>query len=341
MHLKWFGCARRFLTAGIVLTAVGVINVGDTAGNWPVPDMQYVHAAQDTFGELDPFTGELTTPADDIGAGQSTGQTASEKVWITSDMYYDREKKLFGYSAGDEDVYATVADGMIVRGTVYIQIPENLTATLYLDGYSAAFTGGELETPGSYTLEISDNGQTTQLFSYWIVNGATNQVLNYTMPEGFRLTNATRNGEATNWSRDFINMSEEGHYIVSYECTKTEVPYTLDVTVDTTPPTLVLDGVDETGKARGPVAITEKAEEDTLIVTKDGKEYSLVMSRVLTQTGRYVVTVTDPAGNSTVYPFAIMLYLDRNGAIFGILFLGVVITVVALFMYYKKHLRVR
>ena len=66
-----------------------------------------------------------------------------------------------------------------------------------------------------------------------------------------------------------------------------------------------------------------------------------MMSRVLTQTGRYVATVTDPAGNTATYPFTIMLYLDRNGAIFGILFLVVVIAVVALFVYYKKHLRVR
>ena len=351
VHGKWLGCVRRFLAAGIILTAFGVIPCGVKVEEPSTEQRQYggavqlaqsravlhVQAAQDTFGELDSFTGELMTPADDAGAGQTT----SNKVWITGKMYYDREKKLFGYYAGDEDVYATVADGMIVRGTVNIQIPENLTATLYLDGYPAEFTGGELETPGSYTLEITNAGQTTQLFSYWIVKGITNQVLNYTMPEGFRLTDATRNGEAANWSRNFIDMTEEGRYIVSYECTKTGEPYTLDVTVDTTPPTLVLEGVDEKGKARGPVAITGKAEEDTLVVTKDGKEYSMVMARVLTQTGRYEATVTDPAGNSTVYPFAIMIYLDRNGAIFGLLFLGVVITVVALYVYYKKHLRVR
>lgn len=347
--LRWLKGARGLLAAGIVMTAFGLAPGGAAIGNlsveqgkqvWFAQPVLHAQAAQDTFGELDPFTGEMIVP-DGTDANSGTGQAVSNRVWVTDNMYYDREKKLFGYYAGDEDVYATVADGMIVRGTVNIQIPENLGTTLYWDGYSAAFTGGELETPGSYTLEISDNGKTTQLFSFTIVKGITNQVLNYTMPSGFRLTNATRDGEATGWTRNYIDMSEEGRYIVSYECSKTGVPYTLDLTVDTTPPALVLEGVDEDGKARGPVAITGKAETDTLVVTKDGKEYSTMMSRVLTQTGRYVATVTDPAGNSTVYPFTIMLYLDRNGAIFGILFLVVVITVVALFVYYKKHLRVR
>ena len=321
---------RRLFAAGIVLTAFGVIPCGGKLEN------PFVMRAQaDTLVELDSFTGEALQTED------GTGEAVLGRVWITNTMYYDTKQKLYGYYAGDEDVYANVADGMIVRGTVSIQIPDYLTATLYLDGYSVAFTGGELETPGSYTLEITDNGQTTQLFSFTIINGVTNQVLSYSMPEGFRITDAKRDGEAISWTRNFVDMATEGRYIISYECSKAMAPYTLDVTVDTTPPTLVIEGLDEKGRARGPVAISGKADSDTLVVLKDGEEYSTALSRVLTQTGKYVATVTDPAGNATSYSFTILLYLDRNGAIFGILFLAVVIAVVALFIYYKKHLRVR
>ena len=288
----------------------------------------------EVFGQLDSFTGELLDEN-----GKTTSQAV--KTWITGTMYYDSEKKAYGYYAGDEDVYATVADGMIVKGKVSITIPDHVTSKLYWEGYSGDFPGGSVSVPGSYTVEITNGGVTTQLFSFMIANSETNSVLSYTMPEGFRIARASMDGSEISYTRNFVDMAKEGHYVISYECAKTGIPYTLDVTVDTTAPTVVLEGLDEDGKARGPVAITQVDEKDTLTVTRNGDEYSTMMSKVLTQSGRYVVTITDNAGNSTEYPFTIMIYLDKNAWIFSLLFLLVVITVASLFVYFKKHLRVR
>ena len=313
---------RAALAVGVILAAVGWSPCKAQASDYEV------------FGQLDSFTGELLD-----SAGKSSSQAA--KTWITSTMYYDSEKKAYGYYAGDEDVYATVADGMIVKGKVSIVIPENVSSKLYWEGYSADFPGGSVSVPGSYTVEITQSGVTTQLFSFMITNNETNKILSYTMPEGFHVTKATMDGTEISYTRNFVDMSKEGHYIVSYECAKVGTSYKLDVTVDTTAPTVVLEGVDDDGKARGPVAITEVNEKDTLKVLKNGEEYSTMMSKVLTQSGRYVVTISDTAGNSTEYHFTIMIYLDKNAWIFSLLFLLVVITVVALFVYFKKHLRVR
>ena len=73
----WIRCARGILTTGILLTA------------WIAQPlyMQHVQASQDTFGELDSFTGELIAPADG-GSGAGTGQTGSGRIWITDTMYY-------------------------------------------------------------------------------------------------------------------------------------------------------------------------------------------------------------------------------------------------------------
>lgn len=289
---------------------------------------------KEVYGQLDSFTGELLN-----SDGKNATQAA--RTWITNIMYYDSEKKAYGYYAGDEDVYATVADGMIVKGKVSITIPSHVTSKIYWEGYSGDFPGGSVSVPGSYTVEITNGGVTTQLFSFMIVNSETNRVLSYTMPDGFRITKATMDGTEVSYTRNFVDMAKEGHYLVSYECAKTGIPYTLDVTVDTTPPTVVLEGIDDDGKARGPVAITNVNEKDTLTVTKNGNEYNTMMSKVLTQSGRYVVTITDKAGNSTEYQFTIMIYLDKNAWIFTILFLLVVSAVTILFVYFKKHLRVR
>ena len=319
---KWL---RRILAAGIVATALGTV--------WG----PRVHA-QETFGRLDSFTGELMDEGEE---GSTSGKNNSTITQITDNMYYDAEKGAYVYGIGDEEVYATVADGMIVRDKVSVKIPEAVTAKLYWNGYSADFPGGSLSQLGSYTVEATYNGETKQLFSFTIVNSETNQVLNYTMPEGFRIKKATLEGSEVPYTRKFVDMAKEGHYFINYECAKAGLSYTLDVIVDTTPPTIVLDGVDEDGKARGPVAITQKVDKDDLTVTRNGEEYKTMLSKVLTQNGRYVVTVTDKAGNSTEYRFVIMVYLDKNAKIFGLLFLVVVVVVIGVFVYYKKHLRVR
>ena len=293
--------------------------------------------AQAVYGELDSFTGERM---DIVGSGDSA-RAVTSVTWITDQMYYDTDKKQYGYYAGDEDIYATVADGMVVRSKVEIQIPDSVACVLYRNGHSGEFTGGTIEEPGSYTLGITQDGNTVNLFSWTIVTGMTNEVLNYTMPSGFEITAATRDGEVTDWSLEYVDMSAEGRYIISYECVRTGIPYTLDLTVDRTPPVLAIEGVDEDGKARGPVAVAKTDENDTLTITKDGEEYNTTLTRVLTQSGRYVATVTDIAGNRTEYPFTIMIYLDRNGVIFLILFLLVAAAVGALFVYFKKHQRAR
>ena len=161
------------------------------------------------------------------------------------------------------------------------------------------------------------------------------------MPEGFRITDVKRDGENVNWSRTYVDTSAEGRYLITYECPKTSVSYTLDVTVDTTPPELVLLGVDESGRARGPVSIEGKGERDTLTVTKNGEPMSMLLSYTLTQSGRYVATITDEAGNSNAYSFAIMVYLDKNSRIFVVMFLAAVAAVAGIFFYHRKHLRVR
>ncbi len=297
-----------------------------------------VHA-EETFGQLDSFTGELTDKRD--GSGNSSEKSNDTITWITDNMYYDAEKKAYVYTIGEEKVYATVADGMVVKDKVSIKIPDTVSGKLYWQGYSVDFPGGNISQKGNFSVEATYDGVTKQLFSFTIIGNETNQILNYTMPEGFRITKATLDGTEIQYTRKFVDMAKEGHYVIGYECSKTGVSYMLDTIVDTTPPTVVLEGVDDDGKARGPVAVTQKVDKDDLTITRNGEEYKTMLSQVLTQNGRYVVTVTDAAGNSTEYRFVIMVYLDKNAKIFGLLFLLVVVVVIGVFVYYKKHLRVR
>jgi len=319
---------RRLKTAVAVAALVGML--GFDGGATVAADFDY-------YGQLDSFTGERVADAE----GTSEMQTASNNVWLSETMYYDLEKRLYGYPAGTATVYATVADGMLVRDRVTISLPDGLPVTVYKDGTELAFTGGELSERGSYTVHAADGGQVGRLFEFTILSHDTNQIAGYNMPDGFRITGATRNGDEINWSMGFVDMSEEGDYSVDYECSRTQIKYNLNVTVDTTPPEITLVGVDEDGKARGPVTITDKGEYDTLAITKDGEPYTLLMTYTFTQSGRYVVTVIDEAGNISNYPFTIMIYLDRNGWIFVLLFVAVIFGAVVYVHYHRTHLRIR
>ncbi len=333
---KIFRGRRRFLKAGAGIAVSLVLSAVVTC--MPIASHVAYAGEGDVFGQIDPFTGKLiTTEEEETG----TVEEVTEKTWISESCYYDPGRGMYGYYAGLSDVYASVANGMIVRERVNIQIPGDMDAILYNYAYPSVFTGGEVTEPGEYTLEVTSDGVTRQLFSFTITPLYTNSILNYNMPEGFRILSAERDGKIINRSRSFVDMSEEGEYDITYECARTGAEYTLHLVVDTTAPTLEILGIDEFGKARGPVDITGKSEQDTLYIERDGEAQNMILTSTLTQSGKYVVKVTDPAGNSRSYPFTIMIYLDRNGIIFALLLVLVIIALGAFIYYKRNNLKVR
>ena len=344
MALKMgFRGLRIAAAAGIATFALGILPLGPAdglltkEGGAALRALAAESSSDEVFGRVDTFTGEK------ISEEQSEGQTSqiSQNVWITDNMFYDPEKKAYGYYVGEEIVYANVADGMIVRDKVTVTVPDGVAVAFYRNGEEIEYPTGGISDRGNYTVRMTTGEQARSLFSFTIVGSSTGQILNYSMPDGLRITNVTRDGETVNWSRKFVDMSQEGYYVVEYECPQTQISYTLNVTIDTTPPQLVLEGVDENGKARGPVTIAGKGEYDTVSITKDGEEYKMILSHTLTQSGRYVVTAVDEAGNISTYPFTIMIYLDRNGWIFLLLFLAVILGAVAYVYYHRTHLKIR
>ena len=79
----------------------------------------------------------------------------------------------------------------------------------------------------------------------------------------------------------------------------------------------------------------------SISIARDGKEFPMVVSYVLTQSGKYVVTVTDKAGNSSEYQFIIMIYLDSYGVILLIILILIIIAVGVYIYYTRTHLKTR
>lgn len=292
----------------------------------------------DTYsGELDPFTGEPVTK--NTASGEVT--TLSNRKMITDKMYYDFSVGQFAYPVdnGLLDVYSSAADGMIMTEPVQISIPDGVTLMVYRDGVLEDTTM-EYREKGGYTVRALINNNEIELFSFMIVGSRTGAVSAYQLPAGFRVDSVTVDGQEREHTRNSVDMIEEGYYDIQYRCERTDVRYSLMVTVDHTPPHVVFTGIDEDGKARGPVSWDGLEMGDTLLVYKDGAEF-LHENNKLTQSGRYEVLVSDEAGNTVDQIFTILIYLDRNGFMFvGILVL-VIGGLVGYLIWHRKHMKVR
>jgi hypothetical protein len=133
-------------------------------------------------------------------------------------------------------------------------------------------------------------------------------------------------------------MNEDGFYRVQYECARNGMSYTLQTTVDHTPPTLALENV-VNGLARGPVDISDLEEGCKIGITLNGGDMSY--RNELTLSGDYEIILQDPAGNLTNYAFSILVYFDVNSLVFfGLVVLLIAGTGVYLYME-RKNMRVR
>ena len=294
-------------------------------------------ALADESGRVDSFTGEPIDYYEDTGI---TYEDQSRRA-ITNNCFYDYSIGCFVYPVGTglSEVTASVADGMIVNSPVTITVPAGMSYALLRYGTETEFDG-TVRSTGEYTFQVNTGDRVTNLFTFTIVGSSTGIISSYRMPEGFRIKSVTKDGADADWSGTYISMEEEGQYYIEYMCEKTELNYYLSVFIDHTPPQIVLEGLKEDGKARGPVTITGLQEGDRVAITKDGENFKTISNK-LTQAGRYELTVVDNAENSITYQFIIMIYLDTNGIVFFLVIAAVIGAVVAYILIKRKNLRVR
>jgi len=288
-------------------------------------------------GELDPETGEIPGRASSFSDG---GRTE-----ISPGMGYDavREQFVFALTDGTE-LFCSAADGMIVTGRVILNYSGPFALTVYRNGATVDMTGsGELRDPGVYVVAVGSE-TASRICSFTLLGSSTNMIHSYTVPEGFLLRGAERDGQEIEYSRYTVEMEQEGKYVVRYRCPLIDMDYTLSVTIDRTPPNLILSGtVGRDGGVHSAVEVLGLEPGDTLYVTRDGEgmRVNAADDVVLTETGAYTVTAADAAGNTVSYDFTIMLYLNTNAVVFILLFAAVVASIFIYAFWKRKTLKVR
>ena len=295
---------------------------------------------EDSFtysGEIDPETGS---------APGSAAVTQDGRVELSPDMSYDRAREQFVYPLADgTELFSSTADGMLVTGRVTLEYGGPSALMVYRNGETVDITGaGEILTPGVYVIAVGADSA-ARVLSFTLLGASTNQIRSYTVPDGFILRGAQRDGEEIEYSRYTVEMEEEGQYVIRYRCPAIDRDYTLTVTVDRTPPDLRLAGrVGSDGRVHSAVEISGLSAGDTLYVTHDGEPIGLNLDEgkaTLKDTGYYSVTAADAAGNTVTYEFTIMLYLNTNAVVFILLLIAVVASIFIYAVWKRRSLKVR
>lgn len=291
------------------------------------------------IGPLDPVSG---LPAE-TDSGSSALDTAN-RVALDSGAVYDRSLGVFVYSLRNSaaEIYADVHDGMIVSTPVSVTASDGVTPQVYYNGSLLEDADPtHLTAAGSYSIVARSGDATQQVLTFTIVGQSANLPGVYNMPSGFYITDATLDGEAAMYNRGRVELSQEGEYHIEYTCPATGIDYTLDVTVDRTPPQLTFDGrFDDKGRAHSAVDVSGFQEGDRVRMTLNGEAARFPTDGHLADSGRYSIEAFDAAGNSSLYDLTILVYFDLNSLIFFTLVVVSVAVVVGYIVYKSKKLKV-
>lgn len=284
-------------------------------------------------GEIDLFTG---LP---VNYGEE-GET-EEYYNISDGSNYSSSRNMYSYPIGEGTFDCSVADGMVVTGAVQMSLTEASNVDVYRDGNKLDGFPESVSDIGAYTIIYWTDNSSQQVMNFRIVNKVTGVLEQFTLPSGFAFTDVLKDGEKISTGLNSVDLSQEGDYSIGYMCMDNMQQYTLNVTVDHTPPAVEFVGIDENNKAKGPVTVTGIEESDRVYVYYNGEESHLNYNGQLTESGKYRVVVIDTAGNMIEKNFTILIYLNVKSFIFlGILLIGIIALGVALYISRKK-LRVR
>lgn len=317
---------KRFAAALLAIVIIAVLTVPVFA-----TDPDYV-------GQIDPETGEPVT------SGTSAEDPTLTRILVSRDVLYDRSRHVFVFQLGTgmNEVYSTVADGMIVNTPVSITASTGITPQVYRNGELISNEDlTHLNTIGSYVVSAKEGNNAERVLSFTIVGETTNLTGSYTMPDGFYISSVSINGEEAPYDRFGADLSEEGSYHIEYYCPAVGTNYTLDITVDHTPPEISFSGkFDKNGRARSAVDVVGLEKTDTVRMTYNGKEKSFPSDAHLKSSGLYTIEVFDKAGNSTSQQLTILVYFDVSSILFFVLVAASIGFVVGYILYKRKKLKI-
>lgn len=315
---------------------------GETPADEEIPDLLTPDMVDPTYtGPLDSRTG-LPLPE-----AQRERADPDAPIPLGEGSYsYDPAAGRYRIAVGTRSFTSTVPQGIILPHgeSVAFHLSDGLTGVLYKNGdivNDADLTG--IRDTGEYIFQVQGGGlYDTVSFPFTIMGDLTKSLADYPLPDGFTFDSVTLNDEALTLEfNDSIDFLEEGKYVLEYSCEEIGRSYRLAFTLDRTPPSLALPEVVE-GAARGPVSLADLEPGAAVQVQWEDDEPYWVTSAdtMLTESGRYVLTAYDQAGNSQAYSFLIHIYLNISAFTAIALLAAGLLGIIFYCRWVRKHARV-
>ena len=301
-----------------------------------------LHAA--AFAVDTDYSGELDT---ETYEPLSESGISYNRTLISDTLSYDWNSHDYVYTVEDHllEVHASVADGMVVSGPVAVNAGGDQGVIVFCNGEETTEELSNLREAGEYIVSLRSAGSSLRLFDFMIVGDTTKDLNTFTVPDGFYIKTATRDGLDIYEDHYRVSMEEEGDYVIEYECGPTEIPYTLATTIDRTPPSLSFRGkVDSKQRVHSALSFSGLQNGDTVVLLRDGSEAHPIVKEdgtgQIIDSGNYIMRVYDAAGNMQEYKFTIMTYFNAGSWFFFSLVLAVIIAVAAYIIIKRKRLKI-
>ncbi len=229
-----------------------------------------------------------------------------------------------------------VCDGGFVNDLT-ITAEEPVTVQLLRDGQTVAYQVGDvISLPGEYELTVTDaiGNQLHRRFTV-VPRLCSSFRGDFSAIKG--LQSVTVNGEVQELHDGMLVLDADSSYTVTVQTA--ERTDSFQITVDATPPTLTLSGVENGGETGGTVLLSDPSEETELIVTKDGEAVAYRYGEPLTDAGVYHAILTDACGNQTEYRFVIIETADTSWVAFAVIAGILALGGVGLVLFRRRKLR--
>lgn len=246
----------------------------------------------------------------------------------------------------------TVPNGMITSEPVVIDPPDGILGTVQKDGGSSSvIRDWYFKDPGNYRIQMvfykTDNMESSDYnvyevtHSFTIIEKKTGKLGAVTAPEKFSIISVKRNGVPQQITHDqCVFLHEDGNYEIRYkDLTDGNIYITSAFELDTTAPFLTFSEEIADGPLVGPVEFYPSEVGNKVTVSYNGNTAETV-TNVLKTAGRYILSVSDDAGNSRSYTVIIrqtFRLLDMRMVILAVIIL--ILTGIRLFML-RRDMRV-
>lgn len=230
--------------------------------------------------------------------------------------------------------------GGISNGGVRIIANENLKIIMLKDGQAFDYSFEQiLNEEGEYSFTLFDDLGNKTSFYFNIIT-KRKQSIKHLLQENIEVESVLKNDENYEFTitDGRLYLFDEGQYLVNILDNNSGEKYSFNITIDTTPPTLELVGVENGGSTKNLVSMKNISEDNcTLVVMVDGMYFDYKLGDEIEKAGRFVVALTDEAGNSTTYTFDRIYSL--NGASIAVLagFGAIVVLLFALLIKSRHH----